>query len=569
MPSRRVIPSGLALLALLLTVQVGWAGKKPTCATPYDAVDTVWRWQDPGSERLDYAAACFEAAGRTPQQRQELARRLAIVYDHEPAVIDMDRLQEMPADYVDPDSGEAKVVPHEERFPQVYLERRGKRWLWTQESLDWVDRYYVENLSGMDQLIERIPDWLKGKVWGVAYWQYLAIALLLAVGVLVREILRAVVAARVKRVSEKLGQRWITKVVDVIAGPGATLVVAIVLRISYPQLRLPLNAALAMQVAVQVLLILSLIWAVYRGTDVLSARLEAKATRTESKLDDQLIPLMRKTLKVVIFIAGVLFVLQNLSVDVGSLLAGLGLGGLAFALAAKDTLANLFGSIMIFVDSPFQIGDWINVGGAEGTVEEVGFRSTRIRTFYNSVIVYPNSKLANTQLDNFQRREYRRCFVTLNLTYDTTPEQMQAFVDGLRAIIRANPATRKDMYEVHMSGFGASSLDVMLYFFFRVSTWSEELRQRHNVFLEVMRLAKDLGVSFAYPTQSLHVEQLAEPGAERQLAEPLPPQELGQVVASYGPEGKRARPEGPKISDGYFPRPTGKGSTDEAEGEGG
>ncbi|MBW2526512.1 MAG: mechanosensitive ion channel family protein [Deltaproteobacteria bacterium] len=569
MQTRAALLSLLALLLLLLSPAVALAGKKPTCADPHDAVDAVWRWQEKDSVRLDYAAACFETTGRSPKQRQELARRLAIVYDHEPALIDMDRLQAMKPDYVDPDTGEAKVIPHQERFPKVYLERKGVRWLWTKESLDWIDRYYVENLSGMDQLIERIPSWLKGEIWGVAYWQYLAIALLLAVGLLVREVLRAVVAARVRRVSEKLGQRWAIKLVDVIAGPGATLVVAVVLRISYPQLRLPLNAALAMQVAVQVLLIISLIWAVYRGTDVLSARLEAKAQKTQSKLDDQLIPLMRKTLKVFIFIAGVLFVLQNLHVDVGSLLAGLGLGGLAFALAAKDTLANLFGSIMIFVDSPFQIGDWINVGGAEGTVEEVGFRSTRIRTFYDSVIVYPNSKLANTQLDNYQRREYRRCFVTLGLTYDTTPEQMQAFVEGLRAIVRANPTTRKDKYEIHMSGFGDSSLNVMLYFFFKVPTWSEELRQRHNVFLEVMRLAEDLGVSFAFPTQSLHLEQVAAPGAPRDLAASPPPKELGMVVDSYGPGGGRARPGGPEISEGYLPLPAKRGSEDDGDGDAG
>jgi MscS family membrane protein len=554
MKLRFFIPTCLALVAALLAASSALAGKKPTCADPHDAVDSVWRWQEKDSLRLDYASACFETAGRAPKHRQELARRLAIVYDHEPALIDMDRLKKMKPDYVDPDTGEAKVVPHEERFPKVYLVRKGTRWLWSKPSLDWVDRYYVENLSGMDQLIERIPAWLKGEVWGVAYWQYLAIALMLAVGLIAREIIRAVVAARVKRVSAKLGQRWAIKLVDVIAGPGATLIVAVVLRISYPQLRLPLNAALAMQVAVQVLLIISLIWAVYRGTDVLSARLEAKATKTESKLDDQLIPLMRKSLKVLIFIAGVLFVLQNLHVDVGSLLAGLGLGGLAFALAAKDTLANLFGSIMIF---------------AEGTVEEVGFRSTRIRTFYDSVIVYPNSKLANTQLDNYQRRKFRRCFIKLGLTYDTTPEQMQAFVEGLRAIVRANPTTRKDKYEIHMSGFGDSGLEVMFYFFFEVPTWSEELKQRHNVFLEIMRLAKDLGVSFAFPTQSLHVEQLPQPGAVREVATPMSAAALEEVVVSYGPRGERARPKGPKISEGYFPLPAGHASKEDGDLGGG
>ena len=212
-------------------------------------------------------------------------------------------------------------------------------------------------------------------------------------------------------------------------------------------------------------------------------------------------------------------------VELRALLTGLGIGGLAFALAAKETLANFFGSVMIFVDRPFQIGDWIVVNGAEGIVEEVGFRSTRIRTFYNSVISVPNAVFTDAKIDNYGQREYRRTVCTLNLTYDTTPEQIQAFCEGIRAIIIANAHTRKDYYEVHMSGFGAHSLDVMVYFFFKVDSWTAELRERHNVYLEIMRLAGDLGVCFAFPTQTLHVDRVAaliEAGADFPELQGLP-----------------------------------------------
>jgi MscS family membrane protein len=296
---------------------------------------------------------------------------------------------------------------------------------------------------------------------------------------------------------------------------------------------------------------ISIIWAVYRGVDVLGARLAAKAADTESKLDDQLIPLLSKSLKVVVFIIGALIILQNLKVDVGTMLAGLSIGGLAFGLAAKDTLANLFGSISIFVDSPFQIGDWINVDGVDGTVEEVGFRSTRIRTFYNSVVVVPNAKLADSKVDNYGKREIRRCFFKVGLTYDTSPEQMQAFVEGMRAIIQSNEYTHKDSYEVHMSGFGDSALEVMVYFFFRCDTWTEELRERHNVHLETMRLAQQLGVGFAFPTQSLHIEALPKAGArERPVAPELPA--LRETVLAFAPGGDAARPGGPIITESAY-----------------
>jgi len=397
-----------------------------------------------------------------------------------------------------------------------------------------------------------LPAWLRGTVFGVEYWQYLALCLILLAGLVVRKIIQVLVASRVKKLADKVGQKWAIKLVDVFGSPGATLVMAGMLRLAYPELGLPSGAVAALSVAVRMLVVVSIVWAIYRLVDVLAERMAVKAALTESKLDDQLVPLVRKSLKVFCVIAGVLFILQNLDVNVASLLAGLGIGGVAVALAAKDTIANFFGSIMIFVDRPFQIGDWVVVEGCEGIVEEVGFRSTRIRTFYNSVITLPNAKFTETKIDNYGARQYRRTYVTLGLTYDTTPEQMQAFVEGIRAIVQANPYTRKDYYEIHMSGFGAHSLDVMVYIFFRVTNWSEELRERHNVFLEIMRLARDVGVQFAFPTQTLHVESLAAPGAERNLGQPLAAPQLAEVVHAFGPEGERARPSGPKIAGGYY-----------------
>ncbi len=403
-----------------------------------------------------------------------------------------------------------------------------------------------------EERLASLPAWLRGTVLGVEFWQYLALLFILLAGLVVRKIIQVVVAGRVRKLADKAGQQWAIKLVDVFGSPGATLVMAAMLRLAYPELGLTAGAVAALSVAVRMLVVVSIVWSIYRLIDVLAERMAVKAAETESKLDDQLVPLVRKSLKVFCVIAGVLFILQNLDVNVASLLAGLGIGGLAVALAAKDSIANFFGSIMIFVDRPFQIGDWVVVDGSEGIVEEVGFRSTRIRTFYNSVITLPNAKFTETKIDNYGVRQYRRTYVTLGLTYDTTPEQMQAFVEGIRAIVQANRYSRKDYYEIHMSGFGAHSLDVMVYIFFKVDNWSAELRERHNVFLEIMRLARDVGVQFAFPTQTLHVESLAAPGAQRNPPQPLAEPKLAEVVRAFGPDGERARPAGPKIAGGYY-----------------
>ena len=152
-----------------------------------------------------------------------------------------------------------------------------------------------------------------------------------------------------------------------------------------------------------------------------------KAQQTHNKFDDLLIPMVGKSLKVFVAVVGTIFTADNLNINVTNLLAGLGLGGLAFALAAKDLVGNFFGSLTILLDRPFHIGDWIIIGDVEGTVEQVGFRSTRVRTFYNSVITLPNALLTTTKVDNMGARRYRRMKTMLGITYDTSPEKIDEF----------------------------------------------------------------------------------------------------------------------------------------------
>lgn len=536
-------------LALLGPSAVALAqGKPPTCKNPRESADAVFKWQLVKEPRMDWAAACLEKEGRSQAQLEKLAKQIRTVYDAHGAFVVMDEIPDDP-EYVNANHNPI-VVPHE-ALPDVVVAKKGERWVWTKESLDHIERYY-EDVGAVVKIADRLPAFFhEVKVLRVALWQYMALVLLVALGLVVRKIIAAVVTSRIKALTEGLHQQWPSRIVEVVASPAALALTAIVLRIGYPQLLLPVDWSKALAALVRVLITISILWALYGGVDVLTARLAEKAETTESKLDDQLIPLLRKTLKVLVVVVGTLVVLQNLDFDVTTLFASVSIGGLALGLAAKDALANLFGSISIFVDSPFQIGDWINVAGKDGTVEEVGFRSTRIRTFYNSVLVMPNATIANANIDNYGLREFRRCFVTLGLTYDTTPEQMQAFVEGVRAIIQANPLTRKDAYEVHMSGFGDSALEVMVYFFFECETWTEELEARHNIFLEFMRLARDLGVGFAFPTQSLHIESSATP-SDKTVPPALPSDDMKAIVTAYGPKGDRSKPKGIKITKSQY-----------------
>jgi MscS family membrane protein len=232
--------------------------------------------------------------------------------------------------------------------------------------------------------------------------------------------------------------------------------------------------------------------------------------------------MISRTLKIFVTVIGVVFVADNLNIDVTGLLAGLGLGGLAFALAAKDMVQNLFGSMTVLMDRTFSVGDWIVVGDHEGTVEHMGFRSTRLRTFYNSLVTIPNARFITADVDNMGERRYRRMKAVYGLTYDTPPDKIEAFCEGVRELVRQHPYMRKDYYHVYFNSFGAHSLDILVYVFWETPDWATELRERHRFLLDCLRLAKRLGVEFAYPTQTLYLrqgEQEMPPGHEPAQAE--------------------------------------------------
>ena len=271
------------------------------------------------------------------------------------------------------------------------------------------------------------------------------------------------------------------------------------------------------------------------GANFLADRLAHRAEQTESKLDDQLVPLVRKLLKVLVVIFGGIVVLHQLNIDVASLVAGLGIGGLAFALAAKDTIANLFGSLTVFVDKPFQVGDAISIGGSTtGVVEEVGFRSVRIRTFDKTLITLPNGMLTNSVVENLTERPFRRYRTVLGLTYDSSADQVTAFCEGVENIIEAMPELNSDSKTVEFTGFGDSALEILVVCYMNTADYGPAMRAQHNFNLALLQLAEDLDVGFAFPTQSLHLESTPEsrgPAQPRQLPPPISPGPTAQERA--------------------------------------
>lgn len=225
---------------------------------------------------------------------------------------------------------------------------------------------------------------------------------------------------------------------------------------------------------------------------------------TDTKLDDQLLPLLRKSLKASIWIIAILVALNNAGYNVGALLASLGIGGLAFALAAKDTVANLFGSLTIFLDKPFEVKDRVIVHGYDGYVEEVGLRSTRIRTLNGRMVTLANSEVANSSIENVTSEPNRKITVDLGLTYDTTPERMEQAMAMLKEIIHSNDELEEDVVTA-FTAFNDSSLNIRLIYY--VKKGESVFGNQTKVNLEILRRFNEQQLEFAFPTQTLYVEK--------------------------------------------------------------
>lgn len=379
-------------------------------------------------------------------------------------------------------------------------------------------------------LRQHVPASLRATTFLLEHWQWLGLLVLALAGLVCDRLLVGLIALVARLWLRRKGVTLDGDTVARGARPFGLLAMALAWRLGDALLALPLQAHNVLLVAVNFIVAASGVWGAYRLVDVVAEGLSQRAARTDTKFDDLLVPLLRKTAKVFIAAMGLIFVAETMEMSISSLLAGLGLGGLAFALAAQDTLKNLFGSLTVVIDRPFQVGDWVVIdGGVEGTVEEVGFRSTRIRTFYDSVVSLPNALLLTSKVDNLGVRRYRRWKTMVSITYDTPPDTIEAFCEGIRELIRKHPYTRKDYFQVWLNAFAPSSVDILLYVFHDVPDWSTELRERQRLFLDIMRLAGAMGVQFAFPTQTVHLQQAAAAPPAPSLA-PAPAQSVATVT---------------------------------------
>jgi MscS family membrane protein len=251
----------------------------------------------------------------------------------------------------------------------------------------------------------------------------------------------------------------------------------------------------------------SIFWILLKLIDYIGLILSKKAEETANKMDDQLIPFIIEIAKIVTYIFALVVVVGNVfDSDITALATGLGIGGIAIAMASKESLENLLGSFTIFLDQPFTLGDTVTVGAVTGTVEKVGFRSTRIRTFDKSLVTVPNKKMIDAELDNLGMRPVRRVKFNVGLTYETEPAQIKAIVTDIQTMINQHEKTNQDG-KVRFQEFGASSLDILVMYFVNSPKWDDLIDVKEDVNYKIMEIIKKHNSDFAFPSTTVYLQK--------------------------------------------------------------
>ncbi len=364
----------------------------------------------------------------------------------------------------------------------------------------WYDRYRYGG-GGMYKLIPYrwmvgLPDWSKKLVFDQPLWRWFGAMFVLLAATLVYLLIRRIACIWTERnTSSELPAQW-----SQLAKPLALLVLIPVVEHVFAQnLRITGAILEITTLTLWAIFTLSLTWAVWLGSNVVAESVVATQDMHAGSIDSQLIRLGLRLIATILSITILVIGAQHLGIPAYSVIAGLGVGGIAIALAAKDSLANLLGSLLIMFEKPFRVGHWIKLGETEGMVESIGFRSTRIRTFYDSLVSIPSNTLVNSTVDNMQMRQRRRVRTTLHIRYETPADKVESFIEGIKQLVLDSPHTFKDRYRIRLDDFREFGLQILVNFFLDVANTKEEQVERQKILMGILKLAESMDIKFAVP----------------------------------------------------------------------
>jgi MscS family membrane protein len=365
------------------------------------------------------------------------------------------------------------------------------------------------------QASSRIGPWINAKVFaGITWLKLILCLLLLFVVLLIERIARLTIDRKRKKEKEQEVKKIKHLILEAVAKPLSLFIwvygVYIVLTPLFVHFQKPDGTNLVHSVAQKTADLgaaVALVWFIFKLVSVVDFHLKKWAASTDSTIDDVLAPLFGKTLRVFIVIIGGILIIQNLTgVKIGPLLASLGIGGIAVALAAKDSIANFFGTLTILFDKPFQVGERVIIDNYDGVVEDVGFRSTRIRTLTGHLVTIPNEKVVNSGLENISKRPHIRWLTNITIIYDTPPDRVEKAVSIIKEILDNHEGMHPDFPpRVYFNGFNDWSLNIMVIAWYHPANYWDMQEWLQRTCLEILRRFNDEGIDFAFPSRTLYL----------------------------------------------------------------
>ena len=350
--------------------------------------------------------------------------------------------------------------------------------------------------------------------WDLAWWQWIAIIALAVLSLLIGRVAVRLVSWSLRRLTRRTATTLDDDLIIRLAGPLRLLGALLCYRLALPLAELPAAQAIALTHILLGLLAYGIVWGTLRAIDLVISHTAGAAWAVARPASRALLSLAGRTLKVVVVVIATVSFLGALGLPITSILAGLGIGGIAIAFGAQKTIENLFGAFALGVDQPLREGDFVRIeGDVLGTVEAVGLRSTRVRTLDRTIVTLPNGRLADMKIETFAARDRCRFATTLGLAYGTDATHLRAVLVGLEEVLRGHPKVWANDVTVRFAGFGGSSLDVEVVCWFATTDYAEFRAIRQDVLVAFMDVVERAGSSFAFPTQTIHVASLPSKAA--------------------------------------------------------
>lgn len=476
--------------------------------------------------RWDEAAGYLSIPEDDQPRRRELAERLKVVLDRY-LWIDIETVSPLSSGRLDDglaseveevgdlQVGDVRPVPI--RLVRERDTGGGGRWVFSRGVVQQIDAWHdtVEGRWVTDWLARsRLDVLLRTGPLEIAWWQWLALLLAAAVAWVMGGVLGRLTRGVLRRVSARTSTTWDDRLFASIGAPLVAAWTLAIFAVLGHSIGLSVPAERVVTHLVNAGTVVTVFWLLWRAVNVSVELALTQAWALTNPSARHLLTIGSNLLKGAIAGLGALALLAAFGYPVTTLLAGLGIGGLAFAFGAQKTVENLFGSIALAVDQPMRVGDFVKVEDFVGTVEDIGLRSTRFRTLDRTLISIPNGKLADQRLESFAVRDRMRLATVIGLEYRTTGAQMQQVIEGFERVLRQHPKIWPDAVVVKFQQFGASSLDIEVMAWFAVPDWGQFQTCRQEVLLGFMQVVEEAGTAFAFPTRTVHLVNPA-PVAER------------------------------------------------------